>query len=202
MDSARSSSNRAIGVPADTTGTAPDRLPLTTRRPELLRHGHDDQFRALVHDLLAFGARIREIRDELGGLIGLSGPAYTALIAIAHLQRDGEVTVTSVSQHLNVSQPFTTAEVRKLVEAGLVDKSRSSADRRAVSLTVTDRGLELLADLAPDQQQINDTLFAGIDADAFDRLAATLPVMIADADSALALAADLHTRRTTSGRTA
>lgn len=197
MCSARSGTTRT-----HTAGSAPARLPLTTRRPELLRHGHDEQFRALVHDLLAFGARIREIRDELGGLIGLSGPAYTALIAIAHLQCDGEVTVTSVSQHLNVSQPFATAEVRKLVEAGLVDKSRSSADRRSVSLTVTQRGLDLLADLAPDQQQINDTLFAGLDSEAFDRLTATMPVMIADADRALALAADLHARRTAKRRTA
>ena len=183
--------------------TSRGRLPATTTRPELLRQGHDEQFRSLVHDLLAFGARIREIRDMLGGLIGLSGPAYTALITIARLQRDGEVTVTSVSQHLNVSQPFATAEVRKLVEIGLVDKSRSQTDRRAVSLVVTERGLDLLADLAPDQQQINDTLFAGLDGDAFDRLAATMPVMVADADRALSLAAELQTRRTTTtGRTA
>jgi MarR family transcriptional regulator, organic hydroperoxide resistance regulator len=188
MQSARPSpSFEPTSTPAQETTRSS--APLTTNQEELLSDGGDDAFRALVHDLLAFSARIREIRDVLGSLVGLKGPAYTALISIAHLQRHGEVTVTSVSQHLNVSQPFATAEIGKLVAEGLVDKARSTVDRRSVSLTVTDRGHDLLAGLAPEQRVVNDTLFASLDRKSFESLAAIMPALVADADHTLKMAA-------------
>src|SRR5690606_4753845 len=93
------------------------RAPLTASRPELLRDGNDDQLRGLIHDLLAFGSRLRDIRDAIAALIGLSGPAYTILIAVAHLEERGEVGVTAVARHLSLSQPFVTVEINKLVAA-------------------------------------------------------------------------------------
>lgn len=179
---------------ASSKRAADPRVPLTAGRPELLSDGTDDQLRSLIHGLLAFGGRLREIRDALGGLIGLSGPAYTVMIAIAHLADEadagggGDVGVTAVARHLNVSQPFVTAEVGKLVDAGLVDKAPSQADRRSVTLAVTDRARALLATLAPDQRDINDALFESLDADDFQRLSAMVGGLVAGADQALVLA--------------
>ncbi len=179
--------------------------PLTTSRPELLRDGTDTRFRSLVHDLLAFGAKMRDIRDGLGALIGLGGPGYTILIAVARLESGDEVNVKSLTQHLNVSQPFVTAEVHKLVDAGLLDKTRSDQDRRSVSLSVTDSGHELLARLAPDQRRINDTLFDSLGSDDFDRLCEMVATLVRDADGALDLTERLvesESERKMEGRTA
>ncbi|HWL42122.1 MAG TPA: MarR family transcriptional regulator [Ilumatobacter sp.] len=180
------------------------RVPLTASRPELLVDGNDDQLRGLIHDLLAFGGRLRDIRDALGGLIGLSGPAYTVMIAIAHLANQGtdapaDVGVTSVARHLNVSQPFVTAEVGKLAAAGLVDKAPSRADRRSVTLTVTDRAQALLASLAPDQREINDALFDSLGVDDFHRLSAMIGELVRGADHALVLAAERAQARQIAG---
>jgi DNA-binding MarR family transcriptional regulator len=169
--------------------------PLTTGRPELLRDGDDSRFRSLVHDLLAFGAKLRDIRDGLAELIGLGGPGYTILISVARLEASEEVSVSAISRHLNVSQPFVTAEVHKLVDAGLLDKAPSVTDRRSVSLSVTDSGHRLLAELAPDQRLINDLLFSSLDAADFDHLSTTVSQLVVDAEKALELTSSLLTAR-------
>lgn len=170
--------------------------PLTTSRHELLRDGTDEAFRAFVHDLLAFGSRIRDIRDALGALSGLSGPTYTILISVAHLEAkrevaEREVNVSTVARHLSVSQPFVTAEVHKLVRSGLLAKRPSELDGRSVALTVTQAGRLRLMDLAPDQRDINDVLFESLDSADFDAMAASLSRLVVDADQALALSAHL-----------
>ena len=163
-------------------------LPLTVGRRELLRDGDDEQFRRLVHNLLAFSGRLQEIRDRMGGLIGLSGPAYTILVSIAHLASRTEVGVTSVARHLNLSQPYVTAEVNKLVAAGLVRKAASDRDGRSVSLTVAPEGITLLTRLAPHQRAINDRLFAQLGLSSFDQLSGMAARFVHDADRSLELA--------------
>ena len=95
-------------------------MALTVSRPELLVDGEDHLFRQVIHDALGFSARLQEIRNRLGETIGLSGPAYSVLIAIDHLSQHGEVGVSRVSDHLHLSGAFVTMEVNKLVKAGLV----------------------------------------------------------------------------------
>lgn len=176
-------------VRAARTAAATPQLPLTAGRRELLRDGDDEQFRRMVHDLLAFSGKLQEIRERMGGFIGLSGPAYTILISIAHLSARSEVGVTAVARHLSLSQPYVTAEVNKLVAAGLVHKVASDRDGRSVSLTVTADAVALLSDLAPRQRAINDRLFAHLGAASFDLLAGIAARLVLDADRALELAA-------------
>lgn len=168
--------------------TNPTETGSTVGRAELLLAGNDAAFRRLVHDLLAFGARLREIRDGLAALCGLSGSAYTVLIAIARLELEGSVNITALAHHLNVSQPFVTTEVAKLVDQGLVDKRRSSEDGRVMVLRMTRSGAERLASLAPEQREINDRLFASVDAETFEVLRNLVPRLVADADEALEMA--------------
>ena len=129
----------------------------------------------------------------MGELIGLSGPSYTILISIAHLAEgeegaEGEeVGVMTIARHLNISQPFVTAEVNKLVAEGLVDKSASERDGRSVSLTVTGDGFRRLVALAPRQRAINDRLFEQLDAASFRELSEMAERFVRDADSALDL---------------
>src|ERR1700744_3280407 len=112
-------------------------MPFTVSKPELLTDGSDSVFRQALHDALGFGARLQEIRNRLGETIGLSGPAYSILIAIEHLGLEGEVGISRVGDHLHLSGAFVTIEVNKLVKAGLVDKTPHPEDGRRVVLKVT-----------------------------------------------------------------
>ncbi len=142
-----------------------DKRDLTVSRGELLINGSDDAFRAMVHNLLAFAARLEQIRSRFGSFVGLSGVQYTILISIHHLQGDDGVGVKAIAEHLAFSSPFVTNETTKLVKLGLVDKRANPADLRRVRLKVSEKGAELLRQLVPVQQEINDVLFEPITAE-------------------------------------
>ena len=90
---------------------------------------------------------------------------------------------------MSLSQPYVSAEVNKLVAAGLVDKAASDRDGRSVSLTVTPEAVALLTRLASRQRDINDQLFAHLGVASFDMLAGIAARLVYDADRALELAA-------------
>src|SRR3546814_2443471 len=97
-------------------------MPRDVSNPELLVNGEDNLFRQVIHDALGFSVRLQEIRNRLGEAIGLTGPAYSILIAIEHLSEGEGVGVSRVSDHLHLSGAFVTIEVAKLVKADLVDR--------------------------------------------------------------------------------
>lgn len=172
-------------------------MALTVSRKELLANGDDAMFRRVVHDALGFGARLQEIRDRFGEIIGLSGPAYSVLIAIEHLGEAEDVGVSRVSEHLHLSGAFVTIEVGKLVRKGLVDKRASERDRRRVVLTVTQLGRALLDELSPPQRSINDAIFDHFSRSEFREFARFIQWLVDDADRALAL---LKARKSGTGR--
>jgi MarR family transcriptional regulator, organic hydroperoxide resistance regulator len=132
---------------------------LTVSKPELLVNGSDSQFRALLHGVLAFAARLQAVRDGFANLLGLTGIQYTILISIRHLQTEGDVTVGAIADQLHLSGAFVTTETGKLLRAGLITKIQDITDRRRMCLRVTPKGRDLLAELAPVQVQVNDVLF-------------------------------------------
>jgi DNA-binding MarR family transcriptional regulator len=163
-------------------------MSLTVTREALLCDGGDALFRQVIHDSLSFSIRLQEIRNRLGASIGLSGPAYSALIAIQHLGQTGEVGITRLAQHLHLSPAFVTIEVAKLVKAGLVLKEGDPDDGRRVVLRATDKAEKLLASLAVLQRPVNDTIFAGLSAGQFRMFAETVAQLVAGTEQALALA--------------
>lgn len=160
---------------------------LTVSRPELLVNGTDEEFRALLHDTLAFAARIQEMRNRLGGLIGLSGAQYTILIAISHLQGESGVGVNSVADHLHLSGAFVTIEVNRLVSLDMVHKEVNPEDRRRVLLTITSHAREVLKTLTTVQRPANDALFGHLSRTDFQMLRQVFPAFVTSADQALRL---------------
>ena len=66
-------------------------LPATASRQALLEAGSDDRFRQLVYDLLTISVRMETAREHLARRLGVSGPQYSILMAIARLvARHGE----------------------------------------------------------------------------------------------------------------
>lgn len=162
-------------------------MPLTVSRPELLVNGSDSQFRAFVHGMLAFAARLEAIRDGFAALVGLTGIQYSILISISHLQGEGEVTVRAVADHLYLSGAFVTTETGKLLYSGLITKMQDIKDRRRACLRVTPKGRDLLCDLARAQVQVNDVLFEFLNSEQFRGLGPIIDRIVTSGDRAIAL---------------
>ncbi len=160
---------------------------MTVTRPELLEDGGDDGFRALVHNSLAFAARLQAVRDGYARLIGVSGPQYTILISIARLSKQRDVSVTRVADHLHLSGSAVTNEITRLVRMGLVEKSEDPADRRRVVLRITDAGRQRFRELATIQSQVNDVHFGRLSRKDFTELRRIMADLVESTDEALSL---------------
>src|SRR5580658_6450216 len=128
--------------------------PLTVSHPPLLTRGSDRRFRQLLADFLTVATQLEAVRSHLGGRAGLTGPQYSILMAVAHLQAGRGVQVGvqvgQVAERLHVSSAFVTAETGKLARRDLLRKRPNPDDGRSVLLSLTPAGQDCVAALAPE----------------------------------------------------
>lgn len=160
-------------------------LPPTVSREALLRRGSDRCFRALVADLLTIAARMETVRAHHGRRIGITGPQYSVLIAIAHLQGETGVSVGAVAQALHVSSAFIAMETNKLARDGLVLKRRNPDDRRGVLLRLAPRGRLKIDRAAAEIRAVNDLFFGGLDSGSFRGLCTAAAALVESSRDAM-----------------
>lgn len=136
------------------------RLPATVSRPALLERGSDSRFRQLVYDLLTISVRMETVRTHLARRLGISGPQYSVLVAIAQFQGADGVSVSNVAEVLHVSGAFITAETRQLELLGFIMKAINPRDRRGVLLRLTPNGERQMIAISPAIMAVNDKFFA------------------------------------------
>jgi DNA-binding MarR family transcriptional regulator len=124
----------------------------------------DSEFREFIAELFAAAAGMQALRRAIARSIGLGGAEFAVLLAIWRLEQPGPIGIKGLAEHLHVSGPHITDEVKGLLRLGYLQKSPDPADMRALSLKVTKRGSELLASLAPTLDEINRLLFEGMTA--------------------------------------
>ena len=153
-------------------------LPATASRQALLEAGSDDRFRQLVYDLLTISVRMETAREHLARRLGVSGPQYSILIAIARLQDRHGVRVGGVAKALHVTSAFIATETGRLARLGLLSKSPNPKDRRGILLALTPRGQAALVKLGPEIRAVNDDFFKPLDRAGFQALASTAAALV------------------------
>lgn len=170
-------------------------LPPTVSAPALLSGGSDARFRQLVYDLFTVSVRMEAVRDALAYELGVSGPQYSILMAIARLAGAAGVAgvpVRRVADQLHVTGAFVTVEAGKLVRLKLVEKARNPEDGRSVLLRLTERGAARLERLAPKVCAVNDRFFGDLDRADFETLARAAAVLVQHSGEAVEIARAPH----------
>ena len=163
-------------------------LPTSVSRAALLENGSDTRFRQMVYDLFTVSVRMEAVRDALAKDLGVSGPQYSMLMAIARLAGADGVPVGRVANQLHVTGSFVTVETGKLVRGGLVEKAPNPQDGRSVLLRLSERGAALLERLATKVSAINDRFFEVLDRADFETLARIASMLVQGSDAAVAIA--------------
>lgn len=158
--------------------------PLTVSRPALLVKGSDAEFRALIHDLIAYGHRLDACRDAFAAIAGVSGVQYEILMLVS--RADG-LSIGEVAARLHRSGAFITIEANKLAERGILEKASDPGDGRRVLLRCNSKSFQHLERLAPYQRRINDVLFERLDAKRFRELRALAAGLLSSGDRAVAM---------------
>jgi len=153
-------------------------LPATVSRAALLEKGSDHRFRVLVNDLFTIASRMEVVRAHLGARMGISGPQYSVLVAVAHLQAEHGVSVGAVAQAMHVSSAFIASETGKMVRLGLLLKRPNPLDRRGVLISLTPAGRLKIDRISPEIRAINDLFFGELDAPSFAALSAAAGALV------------------------
>jgi len=129
----------------------------------------------------------QQLDDAVVGLraatLPRAGLSLTAAATLARLQRSGPARLTELASAEGVSQPSMTALIARLADQGLVRRDADPHDGRAVVLTLTPAGGELLAQRRAERtRQITGPL-AGLSDDDVRRIADALPALIRLADA-------------------
>lgn len=95
---------------------------------------------------------------------GLTYPQY---LVLAILWNEGEQTIGSLGEMMQLDSGTLSPLVRRLAQSGYVTKARNAADERVVTVQLTDEGQALRAEVAPIRAQIAE--LAGIRDDAHRR---------------------------------
>jgi DNA-binding MarR family transcriptional regulator len=160
-------------------------LPATVSRAALLEEGSDRRFRALVADLLTIATRMELVRDHLGRRMGISGPQYSLMVAVARLQGGSGIGVGALAQALHVSSAFIASETGKLARRRLLLKRTNPLDRRGVLLSVAPAGRLALDRISADIRAVNDLFFAALDRSSFAALTSAASALIESSGNAV-----------------
>jgi MarR family transcriptional regulator, organic hydroperoxide resistance regulator len=160
-------------------------LPPTTSLAAMLEHGCDRRFRVLVNDLFTIAHRMEIVRAHLGSRMGISGPQYSVLIAVAHLQGERGVSVGAVAQAMHVTSAFIASESGKLAQRKLLLKRPNPHDGRSVLLSLAPGGRRKLDRIASEIRSINDLFFGELDASSFAGLSRASAALVKGSAQAL-----------------
>jgi MarR family transcriptional regulator, organic hydroperoxide resistance regulator len=165
--------------------SVPYGLPPTASLPALLDGGCDRRFRVLVNDLFTIASRMEMVRAHLGSRMGISGPQYSVLVAVAHLQGERGVSVGAVAQAMHVTSAFIASESGKLAQLKLLLKRPNPHDGRGVLLSLGPGGRRKLDRIAGEIRAINDLFFGALDASSFAGLSRASAALVKGSAEAL-----------------
>src|SRR5262245_24399526 len=107
----------------------------------------DSDYRALA----AFRRSIREFlsfSESAARENGLTPQQHQAILAIRGLSADGAMWVGSLAGHLMIQHHSAVELVDRLAQAGLIERSTATDDRRKVNVRLTDKAHALLEQLS------------------------------------------------------
>ena len=125
------------------------------------------------------------VREHLGRRMGISGPQYSIMVAVAHLQGGSGISVGALAQALHVSSAFIATEGGKLVRRRLLLKRTNPLDRRGVLLSVAPAGRLALDRVSAEIRAVNDLFFGALDAASFAALSAAAGALVESSTKAV-----------------
>src|SRR5215213_9113357 len=128
-------------------------------------HGgkNHDIARQFAWEIAAINVHLQEIRYFWAKALGVSGPQWMILMALADLDQGQGVPVKVVSKMLHVDPSFVTTQSKMLEKKGFMRRKTSEKDARIVQMSLTDKTYKQIASLAAQQEALNEFIFAEFD---------------------------------------
>jgi MarR family transcriptional regulator, organic hydroperoxide resistance regulator len=119
-----------------------------------------DSIRQLGREIASLHASLDELYHSWAKTLGITGPQWKIILALADAGDGNELSVGNVSKILNVEASFVTTQSKILEKHGLVHRRTSRRDGRIVNMSLTHQALAHLDGLAPRRDLLNEFIFA------------------------------------------
>jgi MarR family transcriptional regulator, organic hydroperoxide resistance regulator len=131
---------------------------------------NQDTIRRFTWVIASINVYLEELRYFWAKTLGISGPQWMILMALADMDQDDGVPVNVVSKKLHVDSSFVTTQSKILEKKGFLRRKTSSEDARVVQMSLTDKTYKHLANLAAQQEALNEFIFAELNGQQLDEL--------------------------------
>jgi DNA-binding MarR family transcriptional regulator len=121
---------------------------------------NQDVVRQFTWQIASINVHLDEIRQFWARALGISGPQWMILMALADLDKGEGVSVKVVSKMLHVDPSFVTTQSKMLEKKGFMRRKTSADDARIVQMSLTDKTYKHIANLASQQEALNEFIFA------------------------------------------
>ena len=121
---------------------------------------NQDIVRRFAWEIVSINVHLQEIRYFWAKTLGISGPQWMILMALADLDQGEGVPVKVVSKMLHVDPSFVTTQSKMLEKKGFMRRKTSEEDARIVQMSLTDKTYKQIASLASQQEALNEFIFA------------------------------------------
>jgi DNA-binding MarR family transcriptional regulator len=119
--------------------------------------------RRLTWVIASISVHLEELRSFWGKTLGISGPKWMILMALAEIDQGDGVPVNVVSKKLHVDSSFVTTQSKLLEKKGFIRRKTSTEDARIVQMSLTDKTYKHLANLSSQQEALSEFIFAQLD---------------------------------------
>ena len=137
---------------------------------------NQDIVRQFTWQIASISVYLQEIRHFWAKALGISGPQWMIIVALADHDKGDGVPVNVVSKLLHVDPSFVTTQSKLLEKKGFVRRKTATEDARIVKMSLTDKTSKHMANLAAQQESLNQFIFTEFDdgglADLTEKLAA------------------------------
>jgi DNA-binding MarR family transcriptional regulator len=124
---------------------------------------NQDVVRRFAWEIVSINVHLQEIRYFWAKTLGISGPQWMILMALADLDQGEGVPVKVVSKMLHVDPSFVTTQSKMLEKKGFMRRKTSEDDARIVQMSLADKTYKHIANLASQQEALNEFIFAEFD---------------------------------------
>lgn len=124
---------------------------------------NQDVIRRFIWEIASISVHLEELRQFWAKALGISGPQWMILMALADLDKEDGVPVNVVSKMLHVDPSFVTTQSKLLEKKGFLRRKSSTSDARVVQMSLTDKTHKHLAGLAEQQKSLNEFIFEEFD---------------------------------------
>ena len=121
---------------------------------------NQDSVRQFTWQIASINVHLEEIRYFWAKALGISGPQWMILMALADLDKGEGVSVKAVSKILHVDPSFVTTQSKMLEKKGFMRRRTSEEDARVVQMSLTDKTYKQIASLAAQREALDAFIFA------------------------------------------